>query len=178
MQTKATSLCLLEYLADTGAEGADLRRDLRLRPSRRELTGTRREAQFERSGAGRTRLQRAQKGRIRTMAGWGAEAMGQDPRAENSAALRSGAPGRRTEKARRGHWGTTRRTAGRTLRLTEGSAEAETRGRSQGKDYSQGKGRAAERLAPNTAAGATTEKAAELRGKTTAKEKQLLRILL
>ena len=35
-------------------------------------------------------------------------------------------------------------------------AEAQTRGRGQGKDHNQGKGRAAERPAPNTAAGATT----------------------
>ena len=141
-----------------GAEGTDQRRGFRLRPSRREPRPTRREALFERSGAGRTRALGAQKGRNRRKAGWGAEAKGPDPQAENSAALRSGAPGQRTEKARRGHRGTTRRGAGRTLRLTEKHAEAQTRGRSQGKDYNQGKGRAAERPAPNTAAGATTEK--------------------
>ena len=35
-------------------------------------------------------------------------------------------------------------------------AEAQTRGPGQGKDHSKGKGRAAERPAPRTAAGATT----------------------
>ena len=125
----------IKYEGLTGAEGVDFCRDLRLRPSRRELPGTRREARFERSGAGRTRARGAQKGRNRRKAGWGAEAKGPDPRAENSAALRSGAPGQRTEKARRGHRGWTRRKAGRTLRLTEGRAEAQNRGREQQNDH-------------------------------------------
>ena len=147
-----------EYVGLTGAEGVGFCMEFRLRPFRRKLPDTRREALFERSGAGRIRARGAQKGRSRRKAGWGAEAKGPDPRAENSAALRRGHQGDGRRKPRGGRQGTTRRTAGRTLRLTEGRAEAQKRGRERQTTTSLLAGRAAERPAPNTAAGATTKK--------------------
>ena len=124
---------------------------------RRGLPATWREAQFERSGDGRSRVQRTQAGLDRRNAGGGAKPNGPATQAEHSAALRWGATRQRAEEGRTGAPRLDSQRSSADAPLNKGTRrKAQTRGRGQGKDHNQGKGRAAERPAPNTAAGATT----------------------
>ena len=120
------------------------------------MTG--REAQFERRGPGRCKGCWAQKGWERRQAGGGAKGKWPGTRAENSSALRWGPFG---DGRRKAGWGSPRsdtRRSSADAPLNNGTRrKAQTRGRSQGQDRCQGNGRAAERPAPRTAAGATTE---------------------